>query len=299
MSALERADAACSACGTVLGRPAAVEVEGSCGTLIFMNSDEASAREWQEWHHHRLDAVRAPYGPLSVTGTHWLAEADAEGRLEGVPGRWRATEDGVELRADVMDGLTLGGEVVVGLVRFPATGPAQAPTTVTHQDRWLELLQRDGQWAVRVHDPDAAARRTFSGIRTTPFDPGWVLTGGFTPYDATRSVRVANADGQDRCLELGGTLRFTTPGGVEGSLAVSVVGGGALWAVFADGTSGESSYYFRFLRTSAPDAEGAVSVDFNRATLPPCALVDHFLCPFPPPGNTLVVPVPVGERDIA
>ncbi|MBB1253511.1 DUF1684 domain-containing protein [Streptomyces alkaliterrae] len=262
-----------------------------------MTTDAASAQQWQEWHQQRLDAVRAPYGPLSVTGTYWIAEATADGALEGVPGRWHQTADAVVLRADIMDGLMLDGEPLVGEAEL-APGP-QTTVRVQHGERRLELLRREGQWAVRVHDPSAPARRVFTGIRTTPYDPHWSLVGHFRPYQARREVRVENADGRERTLELGGEVVFTAPDAREHTLAVSVVGSGALWAVFADGTSGESSYRFRFLRTGAPGPDGSVRVDFNRATLPPSAFADGFLCPFPPPGNTLDTPVPVGERDVA
>lgn len=40
-----------------------------------------------------------------------------------------------------------------------------------------------------------------------------------------------------------------------------------------------------------------MTVDLNRAVLPPCAFADHFICPFPPPGNTLPVAVEAGERN--
>jgi uncharacterized protein (DUF1684 family) len=49
---------------------------------------------------------------------------------------------------------------------------------------------------------------------------------------------------------------------------------------------------------TAPAADGAVSVDLNGARLPPCAFAGPFLCPFPPPGNTLPFPVPAGERNL-
>lgn len=83
--------------------------------------------------------------------------------------------------------------------------------------------------------------------------------------------------------------------GQEFTLRVAVQGDGSLWAVFADATSGDGSFRFRFLYPGAPDAEGRTTVDFNRAQLPPCAFADHFLCPFPPPGNTLPVAVAAGS----
>ncbi|MFC8666544.1 DUF1684 domain-containing protein, partial [Streptomyces sp. NPDC057199] len=79
---------------------------------------------------------------------------------------------------------------------------------------------------------------------------------------------------------------------------VTVQGDGSLWAVFGDATSGNGSHRFRFLRPAAPDAEGRTTVDFNRALLPPCAFADHFICPFPPPGNTLSAAIAAGERNL-
>jgi len=37
-------------------------------------------------------------------------------------------------------------------------------------------------------------------------------------------------------------------------------------------------------------------VDLNRTQLPPCAFSDAFICPFPPPGNTLPFALEAGER---
>ncbi|MCX2970420.1 MULTISPECIES: DUF1684 domain-containing protein [Streptomyces] len=261
----------------------------------------SAAQRWQEWHQQRLETVLAPYGPLSVTGTHWLADADDQGRVEGLPGQWHPTPDGtgVVVHADVLDELSAGGEMLVGERRLGGAPGAVQHTRITWGDRRLELLRREGRWAVRVHDPAAPARRAFPGIRTTPYDERWVLPGTFHAYEGARRVPVPNADGHTRGLELGGEVRFTAPDGGEHDLRVSVVGSGALWAVFADATSGHGSHRFRFLRTGAPASDGTVTVDFNRTTLPPCAFADHFLCPFPPPGNTLELAVRAGERDLS
>lgn len=159
----------------------------------------------------------------------------------------------------------------------------------------LVLLSREGLWAVRDFDPDSAARRAFRAIEATPYDPRWAVPGRFRPYDTSRTVRVENADGVERGLGLGGEIAFALDG-VEHTLQVAVEGDGSLWAVFADATSGDTSYRFRFLRPAAPAADGSVTVDLNRALLPPCAFADHFICPFPPPGNTLSIAVEAGER---
>ncbi|MEV8554039.1 DUF1684 domain-containing protein [Streptomyces glaucescens] len=253
--------------------------------------------EWKQWHERRLETLTAPYGPLALTATHWLAD-HPEGRLPDIPGSWTADGDAVVLTAARPDGLTVDGEPFEGRVRLAAdTGPAAA-ARVGHGERRLVVLVREGEWGVRDFDPAAEARRRFRGVEATSYDPRWSVPGRFTPYAGERTVRVENADGRRRGLGLGGELAFTLDG-QEHTLQVSVEGDGSLWAVFADTTSGDSSYRFRFLRPAAPGPDGRTTVDFNRSQLPPCAFADHFLCPFPPPGNTLDVAVAAGERRLS
>lgn len=256
-----------------------------------------ASEDWQRWHERRVATVSAPYGPLALIGTHWL-EDYPDGRLPDIPGSWRADGDAVVLTATEADGLTVDGQPFGGEVRIAADpGPANA-ARVAYGERRLVVLVREGAWGVRDFDPESSARRAFDGLRVTPYDPRWAVPGRFTPYDTGRTVRVPNADGRERGLGLGGELAFELEGR-ELSLQVSLQDDGSLWAVFADATSGSGSYRFRFLHPAAPDAEGRTTVDFNRALLPPCAFADHFVCPFPPPGNTLDVEVAAGERTLS
>ncbi|MFD7895349.1 DUF1684 domain-containing protein [Streptomyces sp. NPDC059743] len=273
------------------------------GAGASAGGDAASAaEEWRSWHERRTATVAAPYGPLALVGTHWLAD-HPEGRLPGVPGLWRAVGDGdgdgdgVVLSAADGDGLTVDGRPLTGEIRLTAdSGPFEASRIAAGEHR-LVVLRREGLWAVRDVDPGSAARRAFRGIEATAYDAEWELPGRFRPYDKSRTVLVENADGRERGLGLGGEIAFSV-GGTEHTLQVAVEADGSLWAVFADTTSGKDSYRFRFLRPAAPAEDGTVTVDFNRALLPPCAFADHFICPFPPPGNTLPIPVPAGERTV-
>ncbi|MET9961213.1 DUF1684 domain-containing protein [Streptomyces sp. NPDC006326] len=263
------------------------------------SSDDADDPKtaWQAWHEHREAAVSAPYGPLSLTGTNWLAD-HPEGRIPAVRGRWRATAAGVRLTARAEDGLRLDGEPFTGeVVLSEDEGPAARSRITTAAGVRLVLIRREGEWAVRVFDPGSAARRAFAGIEATPYDPDVVLPGRFRPYGESRTVQVENADGRKRGFGLGGELSFAHRG-TEHRLRVAVdAGDGSLWAVLADATAGHSSYRFRFLKPGVPDpGDGSLTVDLNRVFLPPCAFADHFTCPFPPPGNTLPFPVEAGER---
>ncbi|MBH5334142.1 DUF1684 domain-containing protein [Streptomyces pactum] len=258
--------------------------------------DGGAGQEWLEWRAARTASVTAPYGPLALTGTHWLADAAAGGSLPGVPGRWTADGDEVVLTAVPADGLSVDGRPLGGSVRLgPDTGPDGA--RVARGEQRLVVLRREGSWAVRVFDPGAAARRAFRGIDVFAYDPRWAVPAVHRPYPDGREIRVDNADGRRRGLHLAGEVVFEA-GGAEHRLAAVAEAGGALWIVFADGTSGRSSYRFRFLRPGTPAADGTLTLDFNRAFLPPCAFADHFICPFPPPGNTLPLDVPAGERNL-
>ncbi|WP_338694929.1 DUF1684 domain-containing protein [Streptomyces sp. Q6] len=235
---------------------------------------------WKQWHEERTAAVAAPHGVLSLVGTHWLDDYP-DGQLPAIPGTWTVAADG-----DAVVHTLDGRETRLG-----------ADATLPLQERRLVVIVREGLWAVRDFDPSAPARTAFAGIDATPYDPRWSVEGRFTPYDTGREIRVENADGKERGLGLAGELTFPLDG-QEHTLQVARLGDGRLWAVFADATSGAGSYRFRFLYPEAPDADGRTTVDLNRAVLPNCAFADHFICPFPPAGNTLSAHVEAGERNL-
>ncbi|MGW6982906.1 DUF1684 domain-containing protein [Streptomyces sp. NPDC054932] len=250
---------------------------------------------WREWHERRAAAVSAPYGPLALTGTFWLADYP-EGRIPAVPGRWRTTETGVALTVAAGEPCALDGEPFTGDVVLGADETPPAHSRLSAGELRIVVIRREGEWGVRVFDPAAEARRAFGGLEATPYDPAFAVPGRFRPYTGDRSVQVENADARARGLGLGGELLFPFEG-AEHALQVAVdPDDGSLWAVFGDTTGGDSSYRFRFLKPGIPDARGAIAVDFNRSLLPPCAFADHFICPFPPPGNTLPFEVAAGER---
>jgi uncharacterized protein (DUF1684 family) len=68
--------------------------------------------------------------------------------------------------------------------------------------------------------------------------------------------------------------------------------------VFSDATSGQSSYSVgRFLMV-APNPDGSITLDFNRAYLPPCAFSYNFNCPMPPAENRFPFAVLAGEKNV-
>ncbi|RKE21890.1 DUF1684 domain-containing protein [Streptomyces sp. TLI_171] len=257
---------------------------------------DTAAEAWQRWTESRSAAVSAPHGPLALTGTHWLESEP--GKLPGLPGRWWAEDGLVCAELVAVDGVRLEGgqQELTGRVELrPDTDPG-AQIAVVDQLR-LVPIEREGELALRVFDPAAPARTAFAGISVYPYAPDWAVPAVFTPYESgERAVVVENADGRARPLTVTGQIAFTLAGQPH-TLTVSG-SGGRLSGVIADGTSGRGTYRFRFVTLPAPDADGHTVLDLNRAFLPPCAFADHFICPFPPPGNRLSIAVEAGERQV-
>ncbi|WP_407357742.1 DUF1684 domain-containing protein [Microbacterium sp. LTA6] len=228
----------------------------------------------------RWRSVSGEYGIASLRHTHWL---DAEHRsYPGAPGSW-AGRDGR----------------VVGIVPLdPDAEPEEVALSPGEDARVgklrLRAIDRDGALALRVFDPDAPSRSELREILSFPPNDDWVVDGVFIPAASGETRVVRSVDGYEReetavgeiALEVGGeSVRLTVSGGSTG-----------FSAVIADATSGDDAYRFRFLPIGAPDSDGTVVVDFNRAYLPPCAFSDQYVCPLPPAGNRLRVRVEAGER---
>jgi uncharacterized protein (DUF1684 family) len=253
----------------------------------------AAPADWVQWADGRDAAVSAEHGVLALVATHWLSEGPAA-PIEGVPGLWAAEGDRVAVTAEAADGLLLDGVPIDG-VRLLSPDLAPDPAVVFHGGRKLVPIVREGVLAVRVYDPEAENRRTFTGIERYPYDPAFVLTARYEPYVHGHVERVLNADGKERGLALDGDLVFEH-GGAELRLAVTAEG--ERFAVtFGDATNGPDTFGFRQLTVAAPKpGSGTTVLDFNRAQLPPCAFSDHFICPVPPVGNRLEAAVPAGEK---
>lgn len=161
----------------------------------------------------------------------------------------------------------------------------------------LEVIRRTGQYAVRVHDPVAPTLLNFTGIPAYQPDPRWVLTGRFEPFDEPRTVTTgAVVEGLEHHHAAAGTIEFTV--GTATERVVAFGGQGDLRVLFTDATSGVTTYpAARSLTVEAPDANGTVQLDFNRAANLPCAFTDFATCPIAPEQNRLRVAIEAGEQD--
>lgn len=264
----------------------------------------------EAWRAKRYAALRRPIGWLTLVGLSWLVEGenrvgtDARSAVRlptGPPLAGTITVHGRELRAtSAPGGFTHAAAPVEGL-RLTADVDASdgVPTMLELGTLRLGVIGRGPggvRLGLRIWDTDSPARTSFLGIDHWPVDPGWVVRARFAPAEPDTRIRVPDVIGEVSDEPSPGDVVFRR--GDHRHRLRSLRGGpnGELWLVFADATSGAESYAGgRFVYTDAPDADGYVTVDFNRAYNPPCVFSPYATCPLPPDGNRLDLRVEAGE----
>ncbi|AMB58175.1 DUF1684 domain-containing protein [Microterricola viridarii] len=224
--------------------------------------------EHSEWHEARLAALIAPQGNLALVETRWLP-------------------DGVQQSAS---------DALVG-----------QPATVT-----ATVLQRRNldtgapEHGVRLWDSASPAIQAFDTVPVFDYDPAWLIQAEFTPVAEGRTVPFEHIrdNGGSRDLVVPGDIRFTL-GDTEYTMS-AFDDGGTLLLVFGDATNGQAgdtgtygSGRFLFVQRSDGGSfgtPGPVTLDFNRAFVPPCGFSVQYNCPMPPAQNRFALPVEAGER---
>jgi uncharacterized protein (DUF1684 family) len=264
--------------------------------MTVQDLDRATfATEWQHWHVRHESALADPHGFLAITGIHWLT--DEPERFSDAPGAWWTSDTGVtvDLAPDeelVVDGVAVHGRHSFGVI------PERGGINAVFGDAVVEIAKRGGFDIIRPRHPEHALRTNFAGTPAYTADPRWSVTGRFVPFDTPRPTTVgASVEGLQHVYEAPGRVEFEVDGE---RLSLTAFNGGApgrLFILFTDATSGVTTYAAnRSLQVDAPDADGTVTLDFNRATNLPCAYTDFATCPLPPAENRLPIAVEAGEK---
>ncbi|MEV6302735.1 DUF1684 domain-containing protein [Actinoplanes sp. NPDC051861] len=252
--------------------------------------------EWEEWHAGHEQRRASPHGFLSITGLHWLDASPR--RFDGAPGLWSSVDDRVTVALGSGEQLVADGVVVTGTHQFPPI-PERGDITVDAGSRTkIEIARRGGYDVVRPRDPSSPVLAAYPGTPAYAATEKWVVSGYFVAFDVPVPTPVGSvAEGIEHVYESPGRVVFEV-GGQEHSL-IAFNGGapGSLFVLFTDETSGLTTYAAnRSLFIAPPAPDGAVVLDFNRATNLPCAYTEFATCPLPPAGNRLPVAVEAGEK---
>lgn len=266
-----------------------------------MIDGEGHAAEVEAWREGRYAALRRDIGWLTLAGLGWLKPG--VNRVGSDPGVDVVLPGGPPAAGTV----TVTDEGLLAEGEFRHDGrPARRLRLVSDQEGEATLMElgslriclveRGGRLALRTWDLDSPRRRSFAGIDHWPIDPAWRLDARFEPTP-DRVIGVPDVLGTNDEQPSPGDVVFEVEGEAYRLQALAGGDSGELWLVFGDATNGDETYGGgRFLYTSAPDADGVLVVDFNRAYNPPCVFSPYATCPLPWPANRLPIRVEAGER---
>jgi len=260
-------------------------------------------QEAMEWREQRLERLTAPYGWLSLVALEFLpdgewavgASPDSDVRLPSGPERWGVL---TFERPRAWFEPAAGAEVFIGEQRLASrlelvVAGDQPATRISAGTGWFEIARRGELLVLRARDSEALTRREFLGLDYFDFDPAWRIEARWEAHPDGSTIPVADVLGELRDQSNPGRAVFSIDGRDYALEALEA--DDQLFFIFADRTSGRSTYGLgRFLYSDLPH-DGQVVLDFNRAYNPPCAFNAYTTCPLPPPENRLDLHVEAGE----
>lgn len=251
-------------------------------------------QQFATYHERRELAVVQPRGNLALVNTQWI---DSEQTVWGVPGKWAPASKGLTVFASYDDNIVVDGVRVEDEALVLGTD-SDTPSELVFNDTTTGTVIRnaDGEYGLRVWDANSEGIQEFGSISVFPYDPEWVITASWRelPEATTMGFEHLKDEGAAREEVIPGEITFSKDG-VDYNLA-AFKAGRALQLVFSDATNGDSTYSVGRFLYIAPNADGTITLDFNRAVLPPCAFSYMYNCPLPPKQNRFPVPIEAGEK---
>lgn len=169
-------------------------------------------------------------------------------------------------------------------------------------DRWRR--ERDDLFARHPSSPLLPAdRAAFSGLPVRPYDTDWRFE---VPVEPTEPRRIDVETGTDGIVpfELIGVADVPGVGALDVWRLASY--GGGIFVPVKDALAGQRGGTYgggRYVLDTVKGADlgagtrpNSLVLDFNFAYNPSCAYDPAWACPLAQPGNTVDVPIPVGER---
>lgn len=256
----------------------------------------------------RVTKLKRADGYLTLIASGWLepgdntvgAAADNRFQVPGAPahlGVLRLDASGaVDLRTADGVTVTIDGHPVSAapMLTQGAHGERKPTRAYLGAERYLYVVESGKQRGLRVKDNAAPLRTNFPGIPYFPIDPSWKIEAQWQAYTTPHTLRIANVVGTESDEPVPGQAVFER-GGQRYTLT-PMEEDGRLFFVFSDRTAGKLTYGgARFLYADMPK-DGKLTLDFNLAENPPCAITPHVVCPLAPPENRLRLEITAGEQ---
>lgn len=243
-------------------------------------------------------AARQPQGALALVSVQWV---DMEQTIWGVPGVWSPRADGgsgLTLHARLSDNVSVDGDLVNGTVMVRGRDDESPSAVVFSSTQSGHVIANDGSYGLRLWDSNSEDLQAFGDIDAFKYTPEWVIQGSWKEIPGGTSLGFEHLkdDGVARDQVIPGEITFDHEGAHYSIAAFKA--GTALQLVFADATSGESTYSVGRFLFLAPNPDGTITLDFNYAILPPCAFSYAFNCPLPPGQNRFPFAIEAGEKNV-
>jgi uncharacterized protein (DUF1684 family) len=263
----------------------------------------AEIAEWREKHDRSL---RSAKGPLRLIARHDVPEGRSEigsdpSNAVTLPSRAPKRAGIVQRQGDKVTFEPAAGAAVT-LNGKPMTGPSvlRIGVTAIQSDKLafgdfdIAISEAGGQYQLTVSDAQSPYLKHFQGSVWFPVNDGNRVEGTFTAYPAPRELKIADTSGRTRIRNVPGYVTFQLNG--ETLRLEPVAYDDGFFFMFKDSTAGRETYGAgRYLDTKLPK-DGKVTLDFNKAHNPYCAINPYSSCPLPPKSNTLPVRVEAGEK---
>ena len=283
-------------------------------TSSFSQSKNAYEQSINDWHNYRIEELKKPNGWLNLEGLFWLHKGkNTFGQAQGSDCRYiNPSPADVYFPSHLGDFIYEGDSVVwvsngKDVVKVNNQIVAPNGRALVFKDKlgifkndykqfsW-NIIKREDKVGVRFRNLKAKDLLTFKDVDRFAIDSQWRFKAVLV-QPVQDFLMITNVLGQTTPTKNAGKLVFTVQN-QQYTLDVIDEGGKQLFIVFADQTSGKTTYGAgRFIDIQKPDAAGNTVIDFNLAYNPPCAFTPFATCPLPPVQNRLPFEIPVGEKN--
>jgi uncharacterized protein len=262
--------------------------------------------EIAEWRKNYDRDLRSEKGPLGLIARHNVPEGRTEigsdaSNAVGLPNRAPKRVGTLQREGDKVIFEPAAG-IVVMLNGKRMTGPSVLRIGVTPKesdklafgDFAIALSELIGQYQLTVSDAQSPYLKEFDGAVWFPVNEGSRVEGTFTAYPAPKELRIPDTGGRTRIRKVPGYVTFRLNGETLRLEPVEI--DNVFFFMFKDRTAGKETYGAgRYLDTELPK-DGKVTLDFNKAYNPYCAINPYSSCPIPPRSNALTMRVEAGEK---
>jgi uncharacterized protein (DUF1684 family) len=197
---------------------------------------------------------------------------------------------------------TSGDGDVSGLLGTEVTEKRKlAPREVLRLGRYfVETLVQPQNGNARVFDPEAPARKAYTGLKWFAPNLALQVKARFVRNAAPTPVTILTSRGLERQYFRVGAFEFAVEGKPLRLTALATMAspkdGDELFVAFRDATTGTETYDIgRYLFVPFAGAEAAYVLDFNKASNPLCNYSPHYNCPIPLKENVLPLAIRAGE----